>query len=149
MGTYRWIIRLYREGKERKSYGFFSRDVDIEELYTEIEANLNRYVGKDAGLERIMAFKSYTQLIFIFSAVINSIQNGPISRPHSGKMLSNDDMVATFNWDTLMDRALNSETEWTTDYGYGFGPKAYTEIAGCRQMKSNPHHHFLSNYMGL
>ncbi|WP_131647880.1 hypothetical protein [Enterobacter hormaechei] len=120
------LLDFIERVKKENPMDFFSRDVDIEELYTEIEENLNRYVGKDAGLERIMAFKSYTQLIFIFSAVINSIQNGPISRPHSAlaKMLSNDDMVATFNWDTLMDRALNSETEWTTDYGYGFCPKS-------------------------
>ncbi|WP_272674106.1 SIR2 family protein [Providencia sp. PROV153] len=105
---------------------FFSKDVDIEQLYTEIEENLNLYIGRDANFDRIRAFKSYTQLIFIFAATINSIQNGPVSRPHSSlaQKLSQHDIVATFNWDTLIDRALKNDTEWNTDIGYGFRPKS-------------------------
>lgn len=105
---------------------FFAKDVDIEELYTEIEENLNLYIDEKATFDRVRAFKAYTQLIFIFSATINSIQNGPVSRPHStlAKKLSHNDMIVTFNWDTLMDRALKNETEWNTDSGYGFRPKS-------------------------
>ncbi|EMS9952599.1 hypothetical protein WMA84_004236 [Enterobacter hormaechei subsp. xiangfangensis] len=121
-GLMDFIVRV----KEENPSEFFSKDIDIEELYTEIEENLNLYIGKEATIDRIRAFKSYTQLIFIFSSVINSIQNGPVSRPHSSlaKILSHHDMIATFNWDTLMDRALNVETDWNTDVGYGFLPKS-------------------------
>lgn len=112
--------------KGEEPMDFFGKNVDIEELYTEIEENLRLFIGKSASLDRVMAFKSYTQLIFIFSAAINEIQNGPISRPHSllAKKLSSNDMVVTFNWDTLMDRALKNETGWSTDSGYGFSPKS-------------------------
>ena len=66
------------------------------------------------------------QLIFIFSAVINEVQNGPISKAHTqlARHLKSDDMVVTFNWDTLMDRALKHETKWGTDEGYSFHPKS-------------------------
>ncbi len=121
-GLLDFVIRIKGEDPAE----FFSKDVDIEELYTEIEENLNLYIGEEATLERIRAFKAYTQLIFIFSATINSIQNGPVSRPHStlAKKLSQNDMIVTFNWDTLMDRALKLETGWNTDNGYGFRPKS-------------------------
>lgn len=105
---------------------FLRKNVDIEELYTEVEEYLNLYKGESASLDRVVAFKSYTQLIFIFSSVINEIQNGPISTPHMllAEKLSSEDMVVTFNWDTLMDRALKKHTKWETDSGYGFSPKS-------------------------
>ncbi|HEM7578000.1 TPA: SIR2 family protein [Serratia marcescens] len=121
---------------------FFAKDVDIEELYTEIEENLNLYIDEKATFDRVRAFKAYTQLIFIFSATINSIQNGPVSRPHStlAKKLSHNDMIVTFNWDTLMDRALKNETEWNTDSGYGFRPKSIYrdewKVPSCIQSKA-------------
>ena len=120
------LLDFIMEVKGEKPLEFFNKDVDIEELYTEIEENLNLYIGKEARIDRVRAFKSYTQLIFIFSAVINEIQNGPISIPHRllVKQLSPRDMVVTFNWDTLIDRALKDETEWITDNGYGFTPKS-------------------------
>lgn len=69
--------------KPQNPIDFFSKDVDIEQLYTEIEENLNLYIGRDATFDRIIAFKAYTQLIFIFATTINSIQNRLVSRPHS------------------------------------------------------------------
>src|SRR5690606_31589988 len=67
------------EVKGENPIEFLSKNIDIEELYTEIEENLNRHIGKETTIDRIRAFKSYAQLIFIFSAVINEIQNGPVS----------------------------------------------------------------------
>ncbi|MDA6066806.1 hypothetical protein OH214_06665 [Idiomarina abyssalis] len=129
--------------KSENPLDFLRSNIDIEELYTEIEENLNLYKGKDATIERIRAFKSYTQLVFIFSAVLNEIQNGSISKPHRqlAKKIKPDDVVVTFNWDTLMDRALKSETEWETDEGYGFNPKSiYREgwVAPVQKERSAP-----------
>jgi len=57
--------------------------------------------------------------------VVNEIQNGPISIPHTNiaNLLTSEDYILTFNWDTLMDRALNEVTNWKVDYGYGLKPK--------------------------
>lgn len=104
---------------------FFQNDIDIEDFYTEVEMYLNSHKG-DRQIERIFAFKTYTQLVFIFAAVINTIQNGPLSSPHTllAKKLASDDLVITFNWDTLLDRALQNLGTWTTDEGYNFFPKS-------------------------
>lgn len=121
-GLFDFVMKV----KGESPLDFLRQNIDIEELYTEIEENLNRYKGRESSIDRVRAFKSYSQLIFIFSAVINEIQNGPVSRPHAllAKQLGGDDKVVTFNWDTLMDRALKRETEWGTDSGYGFTPKS-------------------------
>lgn len=73
-----------------------------------------------------MAFKPYTQLTFIFAAVLNEIQNGPPSPAHLALagQLHSDDLVVTFNWDTLMDRAMNITGVWNADRGYGFLPRS-------------------------
>ncbi len=78
------------------------------------------------GSDNITVIKSYTQLIFLFVSVINEIQNGSISESHIAlaKQLSNDDSIITFNWDTLMDRALKQTSNWNTDFGYFVKPVA-------------------------
>ena len=55
---------------------------------------------------------------------INEIQNGPICPVHQKLVgqLTNEDVVLTFNWDTLMDRALQECGRWNIDNGYGFTP---------------------------
>ena len=65
--------------------------------------------------------RSHDQMIFLFAHVLNEIQNGPISPDY--EMLSSKasdlDTFVTFNWDTLLDRALASCTNWSPDTGYG------------------------------
>lgn len=75
-------------------------------------------------LERLHLHKVYTQLIFIFAYVINEAQNGPTSHAHRRLVsaLTDEDVVITFNWDTLMDRALSETGRWSTTYGYGVRP---------------------------
>ncbi len=70
-------------------------------------------------------YRAYNELVFLFASVINEIQNGPVSGPHRSiaRMLAPDDAVITFNWDTLMDRALTAETSWRVDWGYGVPPR--------------------------
>jgi hypothetical protein len=110
----------------------FSANLDIEELHTRIEEELLRLRTRakepEFGIEEIdLLFVSgaYDQLIFLFASVINEIQNGPLSEWHVrlAESLSVDDRVLTFNWDTLMDRALSRSGKWSTDAGYGFTPK--------------------------
>ncbi len=69
--------------------------------------------------------KVNSELIFLFASVINEIQNGPISSAHYklAKYLTSNDIILTFNWDTLMDRALSEVTNWSTDCGYIVKPK--------------------------
>lgn len=100
------------------------RGVDIEDLHTEIE-DLWRNALESGDRETFIKYtKPYTEILFIFAMVLNSIQNGPVSECHCrlAKVLQHGDGIITFNWDTLMDRALQVECGWSTDNGYGFVP---------------------------
>ena len=120
-GLYDFVANIKKEDPD----AFFSAGIDIEDFYSEVESYLKAIKGEQ-DFERIRVFKTYTQLVFIFSSVINNIQNGPVSSPHKelAKALEVDDVVLTFNWDTLMDRAMQQFCSWTTDIGYGFRPKS-------------------------
>lgn len=95
---------------------------DIEKLHSEIESRLIEAfkLNKDGfrDVDSMMTSYAYIQLIFLFNSVINEIQNGPVSHIKLAQTLNSDDTIITFNWDTLMDRALAQETNWTCDNGY-------------------------------
>lgn len=106
---------------------FLRSGIDIEELHSQIESDRNVAIAK--GLEffdYMIEQRAYTELIFLFSSVVNEIQNGPVSAAHCSiaKQLTIDDTVITFNWDTLMDRALAAETLWDLNWGYGIAPRS-------------------------
>ena len=106
-------------------YSYLDAGVDIEALYSEIETELKTVANSlDGPLANLQARRAYIQLTFIFASTINEIQNGPPSLAHKNiaQNLTSNDAVITFNWDTLMDRALSKETEWCVDWGYGSIP---------------------------
>lgn len=111
--------------KAGSAFGYLRSGIDIEDLHSRIEADRDRVLSEQGLLEAMIPFKAYNELVFLFTAVINSIQNGPTSRPHVrlAKSLAPDDVVITFNWDTLLDRALAEATPWRPDAGYGVQPK--------------------------
>lgn len=108
------------------AYTYLRSGVDIEDLHSRIEADRDRIL-KAAGLVAAMIpYKAFNELVFLFAAVINDIQNGPPSKPHMLLVdhLQPEDVILTFNWDTLLDRALAERTAWHTDWGYGVTPRA-------------------------
>jgi len=98
--------------------------IDIEELHSEISGHLYRVIDGEDEIERIAVHRAYSELIFLFAATINAIQNGPVSPAHQSlaRHIAPHDVIITFNWDTLLDRALASQTAWSVDAGYGVGP---------------------------
>jgi len=110
---------------------FDNLSIDIEQIHSEIEQRLKDFLETkeeskevDAGIH--LCFKAYTELIFLFSSVINEIQNGPVSKAHTNlvKDLNSDDVIVTFNWDTLIDRALLKAKNWNCFTGYYVRPLA-------------------------
>ena len=108
---------------------FFDSGLDIEALHSEVESKLidalaRSRTDRNAWLEAISLHGTYVQLVFIFAATVNLIQNGPVSKPHKNlaATLTSSDAAISFNWDTLMDRALAESMTWTCDNGYGFQP---------------------------
>lgn len=123
------IITYIAERNKEDILEFLNFSEDIEMLHSEIQEKLyealkrGNFFSKDYDVRLL---KSFNELIFVFVSVINEIQNGDISKPHLNlaKQLSKNDSVITFNWDTLMDRALKSETEWNIENGYFVKPTA-------------------------
>lgn len=66
------------------------------------------------------ANKAYDEMIFLIAHVLNEIQNGPVSRAYAGLVQAcrDTDLLITFNWDTLLDRALRETGQWDPDTGY-------------------------------
>lgn len=108
-------------------YGYLSSGIDIEDLHSEIEAARTVAVGEGARPGDLMiADSAFSQLLFLFAATINEIQSGPVSEAHRrlASILQPGDAVVTFNWDTLLDRALEEATPWRPDWGYGSAPRS-------------------------
>jgi hypothetical protein len=104
---------------------------DIEEIHSEIELRLKGYLDDKAESREVtegtrICFKAYTELIFLFSSVINEVQNGPVSGAHLNLVsrLKANDVIITFNWDTLVDRALSTSKNWDCFTGYFVKPLA-------------------------
>jgi hypothetical protein len=114
------IVNHVSESRKIPPEEFGTFNEDIEEFFAEIEEALLKAIDGGDEIEVIWTSKILNQLLFLFASVVNEIQNGPISRAHQNiaRTLSPEDRILTFNWDTLMDRALASETPWKTDFGY-------------------------------
>lgn len=123
------IITYISERNNTNSLKFSEFSEDIEILHSEIQERL--YLALKRGnffskVYDVSLLKAYNELIFLFVSVINEIQNGEASLSHLNlaKQLSKNDSIITFNWDTLMDRALKIETDWNAENGYFVKPTA-------------------------
>jgi hypothetical protein len=114
------IVAHVSESRRIAHEEFGSFNDDIEEFYSEVQGILYEAIKKGDELETILTSRIVSQLVFLFASVINEVQNGPISRAHRNiaRTISSNDRVLTFNWDTLMDRAMRKETQCRTDFGY-------------------------------
>ncbi|MEW5930034.1 MAG: hypothetical protein AB1941_21475 [Gemmatimonadota bacterium] len=125
-----WVLRghliVYLRETGRDPDAYLAGNVDMEELHSEMEAEYLQALREGDPLRVQFAYKPYLELTFIFAAVVNAIQNGPVSPAHErlADQMGPEDRVVTFNWDTLMDRALATRTGWRPDWGYGIQPRS-------------------------
>lgn len=119
------IINIGKEDFNIDINDFFTSSFDIEDFHTYVEQKLLEQMKTNSIWKNIYYHKAYLQLIFLYTSIINEIQNGPISEAHVKliKSLKKDDSIITFNWDTLLDRALSEHTNWETDFGYCLKPE--------------------------
>lgn len=124
--------------KKVDPYTYLNSGIDIEELHSEIEMLLNTVDQQTDPVTFALARAAYIQLIFIFATTINEIQNGPVSLIHKriANCLTDEDTIITFNWDTLMDRALQEVKGWAVDYGYGIEPNLIYKNGWCEPDKN-------------
>ncbi|MHC4661717.1 MAG: SIR2 family protein [Planctomycetota bacterium] len=119
------LIDYIHEVKQTDSYEYLESGIDIEELHSEIHEHMQTALSSGSTADRITGWRAYNELIFIFASTLNEIQNGPISNTHKkiAELLNPDDVIITFNWDTLIERAFSDLTSWQVDWGYGIKPK--------------------------
>ena len=119
------IVNYVRNTRGIAPEQFSSFNEDIELLHSEIEDKLRASLQDKEGPDSLLLLGLYNEVIFLFASVLNEIQNGPVSPTHvrlAGKLTS-EDTIITFNWDTLMDRALATSKGWNPDTGYYIHPK--------------------------
>jgi hypothetical protein len=105
-------------------------DEDVERVFAEVDRELRFLFDEppDAHdipsvVKRIGLVKTYDQFVFWFSHVLNEIQNGTACDIYGTLLerLQPNDALLTFNWDTILDRALYETRRWFPDDGYGVG----------------------------
>jgi hypothetical protein len=124
-------------------------DENIEDFMTSIEAKLDelREKQKQKGRLREKDFADllsyamvFNNMNFIFANVLNEAQNGaPGSLYHMLlEICGPNDAFITFNWDTLLDRALADSGGWTPQDGYGVTFASILDSGWRKKMHGKP-----------
>jgi len=102
---------------------------NIEDFMTSIESEIEELRKKkindtmtDEELHKVISLSTtFNNMIFLFANVINEAQDGPSYSAYSEllKFCGPNDTFITFNWDTLLDKALASTGAWIPNGGYG------------------------------
>jgi hypothetical protein len=126
---------------------------NIEDFMTSVEAELEKLRAKRAKRNltaeefgRVFSFGTvFSNMNFIFANVLNEAQNGASASLYHQLLnfCGPNDTFMTFNWDTLLDRALADSGGWSPNEGYGFKFAASldsnwkSKVQGSRQFKTN------------
>src|SRR5579872_836355 len=102
---------------------------NIEDFMTSIEAEISELrnnkaqgdLNADDFAKGVSFASAFNNLAFILASVVNEAQNGPSESLYRNLLdfCGPDDTFVTFNWDTLMDRALVDTGGWNPNDGYG------------------------------
>lgn len=121
---------------------------NIEDFMTSIEGELDALRNKKKkqklnkkDMEKVFLLSSvYNNMHFIFANVVNEAQNGPSTSLYHYllKFCGPNDTFITFNWDTLLDRALADTGGWTPNSGYGFSFSSTFDGTWKKEVESAP-----------
>jgi hypothetical protein len=117
------LINYVRDTRNIPWARFGEWNEDIETFLTEVHSQIATS-ERLASLEFESVYslaKTYSQMIFLFASVLNEVQDGPSYTALSQVVakLQDEDVLITFNWDTLLDKSLYESGQWTADDGYG------------------------------
>jgi len=93
---------------------------DVEEHFARMRRGV-RYDNASDWMHVTRNVAAFDQVLFLFTHVLNEIANGPLYADYVtlSRQLRPEDTIITFNWDVLLDRALQESTNWIPDTGYG------------------------------
>jgi hypothetical protein len=118
-----FIVNYVRNTRGIDPFDFASWNENIENFLTEIDELINT---KEKFLklpfeDRILFTDAYKQMLFLFTSVLNEIQNGTPCNLYASLIehINKEDILLTFNWDCLLDRALFETGKWSPHDGYG------------------------------
>ncbi len=119
---------------------------NIETFMTSMERDLMTLSRKTKRsqaeiLKGLSLATAMTNMTFIMGNVINEAQNGPVDSLYVEllKFCSPNDTFMTFNWDTLLDRALVSSGGWSPNDGYGIEFSATLDGTWKKRVAGAPH----------
>lgn len=129
-------------------------DENIEDFMTSIENELEAMKeairGRELTGEEFGDAWSYAtvfnNMTFIFASVLNEAQNGSSMSLYRTilELCGPNDSFATFNWDTLLDRALMDTGGWNPNTGYGLTFRAVLDGSWKNSLEGEPK--FLTNW---
>ncbi|MFZ0929445.1 MAG: hypothetical protein WAN11_12635 [Syntrophobacteraceae bacterium] len=121
---------------------------NIEDFMTSVEAELGvqRELRRKAAENRIDMQKvfslasAFNNMTFICASVVNEAQNGPSESIYRYLLdfCGPNDTFITFNWDTLLDRALADSGGWTPNNGYGVSFSSALDGTWKDEVESSP-----------
>jgi hypothetical protein len=138
------------------SRGIMARDAihwteNIEDFMTSVESELSqmremrRRLQEDQidMMKQFSAVGVFNNMSFICANVINEAQNGPSYSVYRYLLdfCGPDDSFITFNWDTLLDRALADSGGWTPNNGYGISFASVLDGTWKNSVESSPVFH--------
>lgn len=117
------IVNYIKKTRGVDAFEFITWNENIEAFLTEIDELVNdkEKFSKLPIEEKFLFTSAYAQMIFLFTSVLNEIQNGEVCKDYARftKKLREEDVLITFNWDCLLDRAMSERGDWFVYDGYG------------------------------
>ena len=124
---------------------------NVEDFMTSIEGELETLKESARGhrntgeaFERAISYAQvFNNMTFIFANVLNEAQNGCSMSLYRSilELCGPNDTFATFNWDTLLDRALMDTGGWNPNTGYGLRFRAVLDGSWKESMSGEPIFH--------
>ena len=125
------IVNYVLETRGVDPIAFQNWNENVEDFLTEIDDLVNtKKKALSLPMEKLFLYpRAYDEMILLFTSVLNEIQNGPPCREYRKLVdkLTPGDVLLTFNWDTLIDRALWESGIWAPEHGYGIEFKGLYE----------------------
>ena len=122
------IVNYIRDTRGVDPFDFSGWNEYIEDVLTELEEAIASSAKDPDAIDQkwIQMQKAYTEMVFLFSSILNEIQNGPLCGAYQALIrgTSPNDALITFNWDCLLDRALFELGDWKPTVGYGIAFRA-------------------------